>query len=246
MGVNGKPPKGAKPVAHVPPPTPAQPETTWHKELDRYVGGNSDKFWEVTYPASWSSNNTWTVRWGRWGTSGKTLQHTANSGGAAHTAALVAVQSKIAKGYKRISGGLQQVGQDTAAPSEEWRQKKTGQEQLEAYVKQQAQGSAIAHATENLNQQLDGYTKRNLTDEQLDGYTKRNLTDEQRAAILAMHAAGMSGNAIAATLNVRRQQVAAVTAHATMGTYGPPKQAIGKAAAQVPDATGKRKFNWDV
>ena len=206
MGVNDKPPKGAKPVGHVPPSLPAQPETTWHKELYRYVGGNSDKFWEVTYPASWSSNNTWTVRWGRWGTAGQTLQHTANSGGAAHTAALVAVQSKIAKGYKKIGGGLQQVGQDTATPSAEWQAKK----------------------------------------KQLDEHNKRQLTGEQREAILAMHAAGMSGNAIAATLNVRRQQVAAVTAHATMGTYGPPKQAIGKAAAQVPDATGKRKFNWDV
>jgi predicted DNA-binding WGR domain protein len=58
----------------------------------------------------------------------------------------------------------------------------------------------------------------------------------QRTAILALLEAGHDSDIIAATLRLTRQQVAAVAAHRTMGTYKEPVAA---------DGGNKRAFDWE-
>ena len=69
-----------------------------------YVGGGSDKFWEVTYP-DWSVDRgvrTWTCRWGRRGTDGQSKTFTEHNQLRAQDAALAKIAEKQRKGYGEV------------------------------------------------------------------------------------------------------------------------------------------------
>ena len=69
-----------------------------------YVGNGSDKFWEVTYPDSSVDRGvrTWSVRWGRRGTSGQQKHFTEGNQDAASLAAIDKIREKRHKGYREV------------------------------------------------------------------------------------------------------------------------------------------------
>jgi predicted DNA-binding WGR domain protein len=157
--------------------------------------GSHRKFWEVTYPDSGDTGNTWTVRWGRIGSSGQNLQHTEKCRYDASYAAALLIAQKLAKGYVEMSASY------TTKP---------------------------ALKTKPVPLQVAPLPLKN---------SPKKISDPQRTAILALLDAGHPAEIVAATLNITRQQVAAVAAHKTMGTYEP---------ALVGDSTGQagRAFDW--
>lgn len=71
-----------------------------------YVGGGSDKFWEVTYPdeAVDRGCQTWTCRWGRRGTTGQEKHFPEASMTRAIRNALDKITEKRNKGYVEVGG----------------------------------------------------------------------------------------------------------------------------------------------
>lgn len=70
-----------------------------------YVGGGSDKFWEVTYPATFARTvNWWECRWGRRGTAGQTKRFIEHSTMLPRIKAEAKVAEKLAKGYHEVPG----------------------------------------------------------------------------------------------------------------------------------------------
>lgn len=68
-----------------------------------YVGGGSNKFWEVTYPASFENRvHFWQATWGRRGTTGQTKQFPAYNHYEAIRAAEKKIEEKEAKGYREV------------------------------------------------------------------------------------------------------------------------------------------------
>jgi predicted DNA-binding WGR domain protein len=225
MGYNGPPPKGAKPVGHVPPPPPMSQSTIANTHLadmhlppDSFTSeyfecrtGGHFKFWRVAYPAHWASTGVWRVTWGRIGTAGQQKTFNAGNCGNARAAAQAKIGEKKGKGYVFVSRSLA-VGQDAGSPSPAFKAQQAAKKPLLAMPEPAQAPANVA-----------------------------GLSDAQRSAIISLHQSGMDAGTIATTLHLRKQQVAAVVAHVTMGTYG------GKpAAASAPagDPTGKRKFDW--
>lgn len=199
MGYNGPPPKAemkpeSKVVGHVPPVSPVTepatpPADSYTYERYEHKTDGHFKFWEVWYPAAWAITGRWRARWGRIGTTGQTKTWEEGTAYQAMAMAQVCIDQKLAKGYVKV-GGVLEVGQDTAAPSEAWQAKQ----------KQQSTVTVYKPITESAK----------LT----------KLTDSQRSAVISLHQSGMDAATIASTLHVRRQQVEAVVAHVTMGMYG--------------------------
>jgi predicted DNA-binding WGR domain protein len=179
------------------------------------------KFWAVTYPAHWASTGVWRVSWGRIGTAGQQKTFSAGSCGNARRAANAKIGEKMAKGYVFVSRNLA-LGQDTNNPSPEFQAQQKSQ--------QAAKKNPLLAMLLAMPQPIQVPA------------TVAGLSDDQRSAIVSLHQSGMNTGTIAATLHLRKQQVAAVVAHVTMGTYGGKKQE--PAAAPAGDLTGKRKFDW--
>jgi predicted DNA-binding WGR domain protein len=192
MGYNGPPPKGAKPVGHVPPPPPAKtqqlPPESYTTERYECTENGHNKFWEVWYPAPWSSATSWGVRFGAIGTQGQTKSWTENVTNAARVVAQTAAQSKLRKGYVKVSGTLH-VGQDTAAPSEAWQQQQ--KQQSKPIIKVQLSPAPLP---------------------QKQRYGIGSLTPAQIQAAASLLKAGMTHDVIAKTLHIYAEQVAAVAA----------------------------------
>jgi predicted DNA-binding WGR domain protein len=209
MGHNGPPPKGDKPVGHVPPTTPVSidhqhlPPDSYTTEYFECREGNHFKFWRVIYPARWANTGVWRVNWGRIGTDGQQKTFDSGNASAARSVARSKIDEKLGNGYTFVSRRLA-LGQDTSNPSPEYK------------------------ATHDKH----GYP---LSEKKLAA-----LTDAQRSAVITLYQAGTDTATIASTLHIQRQQVAAVVAHITMGTYG---AQTGQKMPAV-DQTSTRAFDW--
>lgn len=230
MGYNGPPPKGAKPVGHVPPPTPVLPPESYTTERYECTTNGHNKFWEVWYPAAWSSARSWGVRFGAIGTQGQTKSWTENSTGVARVTAETAAMGKLHKGYIKVSGKLV-VGQDTATPSEAWTKQHLGPDGK--YI---ADKPPIKIQLSPVPLHPGSVTSGAALKKKLADANKAtgigSLTPAQIQAAASLLKAGMTHAVIAKTLHINAQQVAAVA------------QSPGDSPAPAEDLTGKRKFDW--